>query len=330
MRMTPAIIIVGALLLLWISIAIMLGMPSIMISKQPSMDWREMTDIEKAGLKEYVGNGCSYCHSLFIRTNDWGLGAHRIAKMGDYAKQRPAILGTMRTGPDLSQEGGEHTDDWHVAHFINPRNTSPNSLMPSWEFLGMEKIDKLIAYMQYQGAKGADKRVTRQLKSRKEAISAYKKGADANVKWLHDNVPKPWRAMPNPYPATEDALKRGKKMYQVYCIGCHGPIGDGQGDAAQFLNPPPQNFTTLRRNLVNNKYIGGILYYQIMNGVTGTAMPYFKKALESEKIWDISNYVAVSFIGYTDADIEPEGIDASYESQWRNKYRPPELKEAPK
>jgi hypothetical protein len=42
-------------------------------------------------------------------------------------------------------------------------------------------------------------------------------------------------------------------------------------------------------------------------------MPYFKKALESEKIWDLSNYIAVYFIGETDANKEPKGIDASYE-----------------
>jgi mono/diheme cytochrome c family protein len=58
---------------------------------------------------------------------------------------------------------------------------------------------------------------------------------------------------------------------------------------------------------------GGILYYQIMNGITGTAMPYFKKDLQSEKIWDVGNYVAVTFIGQTDANAEPRGIDAAYE-----------------
>jgi len=60
------------------------------------------------------------------------------------------------------------------------------------------------------------------------------------------------------------------------------------------------------------------------NGITGTAMPYFKRALESEKIWDVSNYIAVNFVGYTDADIEPEGIDAAYEPEYRNPYRPPQ------
>jgi len=28
----------------------------------------------------------------------------------------------------------------------------------------------------------------------------------------------------------------------------------------------------------------GILYYQIMNGITGTAMPYFKRNLKSQKL----------------------------------------------
>ena len=50
-----------------------------------------------------------------------------------------------------------------------------------------------------------------------------------------------------------------------------------------------------------------------MNGITGTAMPYFKRELESEKIWDVGNYVAVYFINDSDANKEPKGIDAAYE-----------------
>jgi hypothetical protein len=69
------------------------------------------------------------------------------------------------------------------------------------------------------------------------------------------------------------------------------------------------NFTLLAGRGIS----GGILYYQIMNGITGTAMPFFKTDLESEKIWDVGDYVAVFFIGKTDADTVPEGIDASHE-----------------
>ena len=81
------------------------------------------------------------------------------------------------------------------------------------------------------------------------------------------------------------------------------------GPAEPFLYPPPLNFTILR----NRGISGGILYYQIMNGITGTAMPYFKEQLESAKIWDVGNCFAASFINQSDANHEPRGIDAARE-----------------
>jgi cytochrome c oxidase cbb3-type subunit 2/cytochrome c oxidase cbb3-type subunit I/II len=324
MKVTPALLIIGSFLVFWASIFILVILPAMTVNPPPSDIWRPLTEIEQQGHSLYVDNGCSYCHSQYIRSMDWGVGAQRIAQAGDYVDLQPIPLGSERTGPDLSQEGGEHSDDWNLAHFVNPRNTSPISLMPSWEFLGKDKINKLTAYVQSEGRKDADFRVNRQRTIQVEALKAFNKSTDENIQWLHSKVPPGWRVLPNPYPASEEGLLRGKKMYQEFCIGCHGLVGDGQGPAAEFLKPTPLNFTSLRRNLIENKYIGGILYYQIMNGITGTAMPYFKRALESEKIWDLSNYVAVNFIGYTDADIEPKGIDASYELNWKNDFQPPD------
>lgn len=323
MKMTPAVVIIGALMVFWASAFIIVGIPSMTMEEVPSEIWRPLTPEEAAGHRLYVKNGCSYCHSLFIRTNDWDVGAERIAQAGDYVGFEPVILGTERTGPDLSQEGGEHPDDWNVAHFVNPRFTTPISLMPSWEFLGEREIEQLTAYVQALGGKAADVRTNRQKQYKAQAVAAYSGGADRNIEWLHSQVPEVWRRMPNPYPATEASLQRGKRIYQYFCINCHGPIGDGNGPAKPYLSPPPLDFTTLRRHLVENKYIGGIFYYQIMNGITGTGMPYFKKHLESEKIWDLSNYLGVFFLGYTDANTDPRGIDASYEGSWRNAYPTP-------
>jgi cbb3-type cytochrome c oxidase subunit II len=320
MKMTAAMIIIGSLLVYWASISIMIIMPHMTIHDEPSNIWIPMSKEAEKGHDLYVSNGCSYCHSLYIRINDWGHGAERIAAAGDYYGVRPAILGTERTGPDLSLEGGQRPDDWHLAHFVNPRNTIPISLMPSWEFLGKEKITALTAYMQYLGGTIARERVNRQDFWKTRSIAAYRAGNDSNIAWLHSNIAAPWRPMPNPYPATDAALERGKSVYEFYCMGCHGPVGDGNGPAAPFLNPRPLNFTLLRKHLVDGKYIGGILYYQVMNGVTGTAMPYWKRALESEKIWDVSNYIAVNYIGYTDADMQPKGIDAAYELPFTNNF----------
>jgi cbb3-type cytochrome c oxidase subunit II len=308
MKITPAVLIAGCLVIFASVFFISVFLPGITQDDRPSDIFRARTALEAQGRKIYIANGCSYCHSQYIRSLDWDLGAERIARSGDYVSDKPHQLGSARTGPDLSQEGGEHPDDWHVAHFMNPRYTRPESLMPPFEFLGMDSITALIAYKQSLGFKAADFRVGRQNTWKQKALAAYQAGPDANVAWLHEKVPGPWRKLPNPYPTTAAGLARGHKIYQSFCIGCHGPIGDGMGPAQPYLNPPPLNFTLLKGRGVS----GGILYYQIMNGVTGTAMPYFKRELESEKIWDVGNYVAVYFIGQTDAGKQPRGIDASY------------------
>jgi cytochrome c oxidase cbb3-type subunit II len=326
MKMTPALVVVGGLLVFWASVFIVVILPSATMHEEPSAAWRPWSEAEAAGHDLYVKNGCSYCHSMFVRVTDWDLGAERIANRGDYVGQTPAILGTERTGPDLSQDGGEHPDDWHLAHFINPRYTRPLSLMPSWEFLGRPAITSLTAFVQAQGGRDADLRVARQQFWKAPAVQAYAAGPDKNTEWVHAHVPPVWQAMPNPYPATDAALQRGQKIYEDFCLTCHGPVGDGQGKAYRYLSPPPFNFTTLRRHLVEGKFIGGIFYYQVMNGITGTGMPYFKRELESEKIWDVSNFIAVRFVGYTDAGIEPRGIEASYENAWTNRFHAPDRK----
>src|SRR5580693_7927102 len=35
----------------------------------------------------------------------------------------------------------------------------------------------------------------------------------------------------------------GKQFYKRYCIGCHGPSGDGQGENAPWIDPKPRDFT---------------------------------------------------------------------------------------
>src|SRR5690349_4938211 len=37
--------------------------------------------------------------------------------------------------------------------------------------------------------------------------------------------------------------ENAKQNYRRYCTGCHGDIGDGLGENAQWLDPKPRNFT---------------------------------------------------------------------------------------
>jgi hypothetical protein len=53
------------------------------------------------------------------------------------------------------------------------------------------------------------------------------------------------------------------------------------GPAQPYLYPPPLNFTVLKDRGVS----GGILYYQIMNGITGPPCPLQRSGIG--KIWDV-------------------------------------------
>ncbi|MGE5256930.1 MAG: cbb3-type cytochrome c oxidase subunit II [Hyphomicrobiales bacterium] len=309
MKMTPAVILVGVLALLTGITLIMVYWPYARQDATPSEIFRARTAVEEAGRKIYLENGCVYCHTQSVRAFDWGEGSERIAQAGDYVADEPIQLGSQRTGVDLSQEGGEHPDDWHHAHFINPRYTRPSSVMPPFEWLGMERIRALTQYVQSLGMKMADTRMDRQHYWKQESTKGYETGPDGNVRWLLEHVPEGWHMVPDPYPTSPSSLQRGHKIYQYFCIGCHGPVGDGMGPAQPWIYPPPLNFTILKGRGIS----GGILYYQIMNGITGTAMPYFKRDLESQKIWEVGNYVAYYFINQSDANQEPRGIDAAWE-----------------
>ena len=127
MNMTLNLLIDGCLIIFASILSVAVILPWATMSDKPSEIFRERTPLEEEGRKIYIANGCTYCHTQFIRFLDWDLGAERIARAGDYIREQPHLLGSERTGPDLSQEGGEHPDDWHMAHYTNPRFTRPES-----------------------------------------------------------------------------------------------------------------------------------------------------------------------------------------------------------
>ena len=48
----------------------------------------------------------------------------------------PAVLGSERTGPDLSNVGARQASDvWQYLHLYNPQFTSPASVMPPFRYL---------------------------------------------------------------------------------------------------------------------------------------------------------------------------------------------------
>src|SRR3954471_5714566 len=138
-RMDGKTVFLGAIAVFTSIIFVVTTLPFLTFQPRQSADARPLTDTEEAGRRLYAANGCNYCHSQFLRPQDWtGVASFRtvgrVAQAGDYFYLQTPMLGTERTGPDLSQEGGAHTDEWHLAHFRDPRYTYPKSIMPEFSF----------------------------------------------------------------------------------------------------------------------------------------------------------------------------------------------------
>jgi mono/diheme cytochrome c family protein len=69
----------------------------------------------------------------------------------------------------------------------------------------------------------------------------------------------------------------GKQLYRRFCIGCHGPQGDGNGENAQWIDPKPRDFTIAtfkcRSTPTGTLPTDEDLYHAIQRGFVTTNMP---------------------------------------------------------
>ena len=135
-------IIGGVALILLYATLLLVVMPTVqMRSGEDAPEALEpYTESELAGRQHYISLGCIYCHSQQPRdpsqAPDMARGWGRPSVPSDYAYDRPHLLGTMRTGPDLLNIGARQPSvDWHLAHLYQPRAVSPGSLMAPYPFL---------------------------------------------------------------------------------------------------------------------------------------------------------------------------------------------------
>lgn len=93
------------------------------------------------GAEHYRSLGCIYCHSQQVRTEGYGSDiargwGKRRSVSRDYIYDKTVMLGTMRTGPDLTNIGERQPDyAWQYKHLYNPQITSAGSIMPPHPFL---------------------------------------------------------------------------------------------------------------------------------------------------------------------------------------------------
>jgi len=131
----------GAMVTLALATSALVVVPFLQLKEvPPPAALKPYTSAQLRGREVYIKNGCIYCHSQQPRDKSlapddkrgWG----RASVAGDYSYDKPHLLGTMRTGPDLFNIGARQpSQDWHLGHLYQPRAYSPGSVMPSYPFL---------------------------------------------------------------------------------------------------------------------------------------------------------------------------------------------------
>ncbi len=100
------------------------------------------TPLELEGRDIYIREGCNNCHSQMIRPFRSEVERYgEYSKAGEFVYDHPFLWGSKRTGPDLHRIGKKYNDSWHFNHMLDPRLTSPGSIMPQYPWLLQNDLD---------------------------------------------------------------------------------------------------------------------------------------------------------------------------------------------
>ena len=100
------------------------------------------TPLELEGRDLYIREGCNNCHSQMIRPFRSEVERYgEYSKAGEFVYDFPFLWGSKRTGPDVHRVGGKYNDNWHFNHMMDPRSTSPGSIMPQYPWLITDDLD---------------------------------------------------------------------------------------------------------------------------------------------------------------------------------------------
>jgi mono/diheme cytochrome c family protein len=342
MLITPLMAGLGGLLAFFTVVFVVVWLPIHTFDPPPSYDWAPLSNEASKGRNLFASNGCYVCHSGYSRPQDVREALYflypKVSQPGDFygSDQSPNLLGTERTGPDLSQESGWHPDDWQRAHFYDPRFVDPKSLMPDMKSLFSDsQVENLVAFVEQRSGKSGLLRYAGQLYAKHivlanqgfpEPYTGFQGAHKPIVEGKPDNQMHPpegqleeapnlsqidrsyWLAG-DPLPVTEQNLLRGKEVFLERCVGCHGLDGDGKGPGATFMSPPPADFTDKDDACCGGDTGPGDFYYRILRGWPGTGMENFGERLSVDDIWRVVLFVKTIPNHTLDPNVVPEPKD---------------------
>ena len=279
MRMTFKITVIGGVIVFFAVVTVAVFVPGLIWDPPRTVIAHPYTAVESEGRELFYSNGCNYCHTQYVRSEDTAMGPE--SQGGDYVFDNPMILGSERTGPDLSYLGRKRSEAWDIRHLEEPREMSPMSIMPSFEFLADEQQQKIINYLFNLGDRVAAKRMIRPIGpyvNREDPIAypTVSTGSD----------------QPQGWPTWEAAnLQEGKELYVARCLTCHGCAGNGLGSYAGTLIVTPADFKQEPfHSMPDDEW-----FWHVSEGIQGTVMPTWKTSLSEDERWTVIRYVQQIF-----------------------------------
>jgi len=90
-------------------------------------------------------------------------------------------------------------------------------------------------------------------------------------------------------------VTRGARLGRKLCVSCHGALGDGRGEAAEGLDPPPRSFVRAvyryRSTPTGSLPADADLARTIIVGLPGTSMSGFGDLLSAQDVKDLVAWV---------------------------------------
>ena len=90
----------------------------------------------------------------------------------------------------------------------------------------------------------------------------------------------------NPVPADDVSISRGKTLFSINCVMCHGETGEGNGPVSNLIANKPANLTSI----ITQSKTDGALFMTITNGVEGKMPPMVENFTVRDR-WDLVNYI---------------------------------------
>ncbi len=326
--MKKIILIAGGSLLLYIVIVLAIAViPAIELSRvPPGPGVVDLTPLQAAGRVVFAANGCDYCHTQQVRPLDEDKPFGRPSAPGDFAYQTPELLGSERTGPDLTNVGAtKGSDVWQYIHLYDPRAVVPESIMPDFKFLfkvmdkapaGETPVPIPAAFAPKHGVviptQKAKALVAYLLSLKQTSIPGYSMGGAAAMP-ASASTPAAGAAAPAAAGAAAaggyvfDAAK-GQQLFVATCAACHQASGEGvpgafpplKGNPAVLDADPTLHLKTILEG-AHGKTIAGVAY--------GSAMPPFAGQLSDIQVADIANHERTSW-GNEAKEVTPEEVAA--------------------